>query len=110
MAGYSVGTIPVFGNVANSLVSGFEYRPTPITSSVSSLNRAWKSLKSDRAYNGRGAPTWVRETGMAVGYLTGLPSRQTMLLLDESIEVEKNRELSADNLLGLIYSQRGKNK
>jgi hypothetical protein len=106
LAGYSVGTIPVLGNVANALIGGFDYRPSPITSSVESLNRAWKSLNSDRAYYGRGAPPWVRDTGMAVGYLTGLPSRQTMLLLDEAIEFEKTRELSADNILGLLYSNR----
>jgi hypothetical protein len=108
LVGYSAGTIPLLGGVINSVVGGYDYRPTPVVASVDAIKNAVASLKSDRVYYGRGAPSWVRNSTMATGYLTGLPTRQAMLLLDEAIEVNKSGELSADNIMGLIYSQRGK--
>lgn len=110
LAGYASGTLPVVGSVINSVTDGFEFRPSPVVNLPVEIAKGIKSMTSDRAFYGRGLPSYMRHGWMAAGYALGLPARQTLLLADEVWVALHKNEVGLENLFGLVYSQRGNKK
>jgi hypothetical protein len=113
MVGYTASSVPVIGSVINSLVGGYDFRPTPVSGAVESIVRGSKSLGSKKGlFGGRNdqMPTWMREGGMVVGYLSGMPSRQIMRTADEVWKAVHDRRVTWKNAYGLVYKEQKKKK
>lgn len=80
IAGYAAGSIPVAGSLINSVLEGWEYRPSPIVKLPSEIVKMSKSK----------TPEQFMEHGVsATGYVAGLPTRQILLTADFVNELTK---------------------
>jgi hypothetical protein len=108
-AGNAAASIPLMGSFVNALTSGFDFRPTAVTGLIDSGQKMYKGLTSSRGFWGKNngeMPTWMREGGMALGYLARLPSRQMMRLAEEVWKVAaRPQKASWRNAYNLIYKE-----
>lgn len=114
LLGNTASSIPLLGGVVNSLTDGFDFRPTPVInvvqSGVKATQSAAKAIKTNRAFYGKNMPPWMREGGIAIGYLGRLPSRQIMRTADEAWDAYHKGRVSWKNAYGMIYKERKKEK
>jgi hypothetical protein len=87
---YGFGSIPIFGSFVNALMGKYEFRPTPAVSLPTELIKLTYS---------KDVPAFLKHGIAAIGYLTGIPSRQMLLTGEYIFDLLEGDETDPLNLI-----------